>query len=237
MFELQQGIPPSSPFDSLQGLLSKTDENGVFNLSNIESSQLLTHPQGELEVVLGAQPSTIDYNEDFFTDFVDVDFTELQRQFDSLTEGGPSSSLLGSSSLHEDFQSLFQTPNNPELQAYTSAQQRQSSIFTQDMMDFLNFQAAEDATQDTSPTTSPDPIPTTVSPQQVSLPSPQEAAVMSIFTQMTNTPTVASGTSYVPPPGAIYSSTRRVAASWKPSFAISPSQMDEPVQSWALQAN
>ncbi|KAF8547272.1 hypothetical protein OG21DRAFT_1490375 [Imleria badia] len=232
--EFQQGIPSSSSFDSLQALLSKTSENGVFNLSNIESSELLAHPQGDLEVALGSPPSTIDYNDDFFTG---LDFVELQQQFDSLTEAGSSSAPLASTSLHEDLQSLFHIPNNPEPQAYTPAQQRRPSIFTQDIMDFLDLQAAEDSTQDTSPTASSDPIPTTISPQQVSLPSPQEAAAMPIFTQMTNTPDVASGASYVPPAGAMYSSTRRVAGSWKPPFAISPSQMDEPAQSWALQAN
>lgn len=178
---------------------------------------------------MGPQASTIDYQEELFADF---DFVEFQRQMDSLREGSSSSAPL-TSSVEDDLRSLFHTPDNPELQAYRMAQQRQPSVFTQDMMHFLNFDVAEDSTEDASPAISPDPVPTTVAPQQLRLQSPQAAAAMPIFTQMTNTPTFSSGTSYVPPAGAIYSSTRRVAGSWKPSFAIPP-QIEESDQSWTL---
>ena len=202
-----------------------TDENGVFNLSNIDSSDLLAQPHGDLEVAMGPQASTVDYHDEFFADF---DFAEFQRQL----EGDGLSSAP--QSVQDDLSSLFHTPNNPEVQAYRTAQQRQPSVFTQDMMHFLNLDATENSTEDTSPTVSPDPLPTTVAPQQLRLQSPQVAPAMPIFTQMTNTSTVASGTPYVPPAGAIHSSTRRVAGSWKPSFVIPPSQMEEPVQSWPL---
>lgn len=44
-------------------------------------------------------------------------------------------------------------------------------------------------------------------------------------------------TPYAPPAGAVYSSTRRVAGSWKPSFAISDSHMDaSPPRSWGVPA-
>ncbi|KAH0827332.1 hypothetical protein J3R83DRAFT_3960 [Lanmaoa asiatica] len=230
--EFQQSLSSSSPFESLQGMLSRTDENGVFNLSNIDSSDLLAHPQGHLEVTMGPQASTIDYNEELFADF---DFAEFQQHMASFTDNGLSSAPVAPPSIEEDLQALFHVPNNPEVQAYTTAQQRQPSISTQDMMDFFNFDAAEGSTEDTS-TVSP-PVPTTVAPQQVRLQNTQHAAAMPIFTQMTNTPTVTSGTEYVPPAGAIYSSTRRVAGSWKPSFTIPLSQMEEPVQSWTLSSN
>lgn len=200
-------------------------------MSNIDSSDLLAQPQGDLEVALGPQTSAIDYYEELFSDF---DFVEFQRQIDSLREGGSGTAPIATSPVQDDLHSLFHTPNNPELQAYQTAQQRQPSVFTQDMMHFLNFEAAEDSAEDTSAAVSSAPVPTTVAPQQVRLQSSQVEAAMPIFTQMTNTPTVASGaTSYVPPAGAIYSSTRRVAGSWKPSFAIPP-QTEETVQPWNL---
>jgi len=179
---------------------------------------------------MGPQTSTVHY-EELFADF---DFVEFQRQIDSLRESSSSTAPIAASPMQDDLHSLFHTPNKAEVEAYRSAQQRQPSVFTQDMMHFLNFEAAEDSAEDTSAAVSPAPVPTTVAPQQVRLQSPQVAAAMPIFTQMTNTPTVASGatTSYVPPAGAIFSSTRRVAGSWKPSFAVPPSQTEEIAQSW-----
>jgi len=38
-----------------------------------------------------------------------------------------------------DFTSLFQAPNNPELQSYTAAQQRQPNFFTRGMLEYINF--------------------------------------------------------------------------------------------------
>lgn len=43
---------------------------------------------------------------------------------------------------------------------------------------------------------------------------------------------------YAPPPGAAYSSTRRVAGSWKPSFAIVDSALDHsPPRAWGVPAS
>ncbi|KAF8441705.1 hypothetical protein L210DRAFT_2087690 [Boletus edulis BED1] len=208
--EFQQGISSNTSFDSLQGLLPGSDEDRLFNLANIESSGLLSPPQGDFEVTMCPLPSPVDYSEALFAN---VDFDELQRQMESLREGDSSSAPVASHPA-QDLQSLFHIPNNPELQAYAAAQQRQLSAYTQDMMNFFNFEAAEDPTED-APSVFPESL--------------QIAAGMPIFT-----PANASGSSYVPPAGAMYSSTRRVGGSWKPSFVDPLSQVDEPVHSWAL---
>lgn len=45
-------------------------------------------------------------------------------------------------------------------------------------------------------------------------------------------------TPYVPPAGAAYTSTRRVAASWKPQYAIDDSPIDtSPPRAWGVSAN
>ena len=218
-------------------MLSSTNENGVFSLSSIDTSNLVAQPPGELEVGMGAQAPTLDYNGQLFAD---IDFIEFQRQLDSLTEAGPSYSQVAPSV--EEFASLFHPPNNPEAEAeaeaYAATQQRQPSAFTQDMMSFFNFEAAEGSTDDTSSAVSPVPVPTAIAPQQVRSQNTQHSTATPIFTQMTNmaTTTVTSGSSYVPPAGAIYSSTRRVAGSWKPTFTVFP-QMEDPVQSWTLSTN
>ncbi|KAG8213562.1 hypothetical protein J3R82DRAFT_10216 [Butyriboletus roseoflavus] len=211
------------------GMLSTTDENGVFNVASVESSNLTAQPQGELEIAMGPPASTVDYNEQLFADF---DLAEFQKQMDSLARSSSSSAAV-TSSVQDDLQSLFHTPNIPDVQAYTTTQQRQSSVFTQDMMHYFNFEAAGGTDEDTT-TVSPLSLPTTVAPQQVRFQSAQHAVAMPIFTQMTNTPTDVSGTSYVPPAGAINASTRRVAGSWKPPFAMPPSQVEDSVQSWAF---
>lgn len=214
--EFQRSVSGSSSSDSP---LPTTDANSVFNLSHINNSNLVVPPTGELEVAMGAQAQTVDYNTQFLADFID-----FQNGIASLTDGG-----LTASSSQEDLQSLFHPPNNPEVQAYP-ARQRQSSIFTQDMMNFFNFEAAAGLAEDNSSS-----LPT-VAPQQVRLQNAQLAAAIPIFTQMTNTPNVTSSSLYVPPPGAIYSSTRRVGGSWKPSFVIA-SQMEDPVQAWNPSTN
>ncbi|KAF9230852.1 hypothetical protein BU15DRAFT_83101 [Melanogaster broomeanus] len=210
--EFQQGVSNDGlQLDGLQGLLSMTGENGVFSLSNLNPSDLLAHPQGALEIAMGPQPSAFDFTGDLFANF---DFSTLEQPMQA------NQALISS------------TPNNPEIQVYTAAQQRQPSMFTQDVMQFLNLEAAEGSLQDTSTLA----IATTVAPQQVRLPPAQHAHPMPIFTQMTNT-AIADVNSYVPPAGAIHSSTRRVAASWKPSFAVPDSPVEQPAQPWDLSAS
>ncbi|KAF9219590.1 hypothetical protein BS17DRAFT_384255 [Gyrodon lividus] len=212
--EFQQGISNDGlPFDALQGLLSMTGESGVFSLSNINPSDLLAHPLGELEVAMGSQASAYDFNGDLFANF---DFSLLEQPLQPNQAINLDIDPLAVLPVPDDFASLFQTPNNPEIQAHTAAQQRQPSMFTQDVMQFLNLEIAEGSLQDAS---IPDTT-TAVAPQQ-----------------MTNTP-IAGGTgSYVPPAGAIHSSTRRVAASWKPSFALPNSPVEQPGQSWGVPAS
>lgn len=179
---------------------------------------------------MGPQASTVDYHEKLFADF---DFAEFEKEMAALAERSSSSATATTPSIQDDLQALFHAPNRPEVQGYAAPQQRQPSAFTQDMMRFFNFEAAE---EDPSPV-SPPSLPTTVAPQQVRLQSAQHEVAMPIFTQMTNASTFASGTSYVPPAGAINSSTRRVAGSWKPPFTIPPVQVEEPVQTWTLTMN
>lgn len=212
-------------------MFGRSDEHGAFDMSNVDPD-LLAQPQGDLDVAMGPQASTVDYNKELFANF---DFAEFDRQMASFT-GSSSSSATVAPPVQEDLQALFHAPNNPEVQAYTTARQRQPSVFSQDMMGYFDFEAAGGSSEDTS-TVPPVPVSTTVAPQQVRLQSTQHAAAMPIFTQMTNTPTVAPGTPYVPPAGAIHSSMRRVAASWKSSFPTPPSQVEEPVQHWTISTN
>ncbi|KAF9230518.1 hypothetical protein BU15DRAFT_83526 [Melanogaster broomeanus] len=228
--EFQQGVSNDGlQLDGLQGLLSMTGENGVFSLSNLNPSDLLAHPQGALEIAMGPQPSAFDFTGDLFANF---DFSTLEQPMQANQALISSVDPLAAVPVPDDFTSLFQTPNNPEIQVYTAAQQRQPSMFTQDVMQFLNLEAAEGSLQDTSTLA----IATTVAPQQVRLPPAQHAHPMPIFTQMTNT-AIADVNSYVPPAGAIHSSTRRVAASWKPSFAVPDSPVEQPAQPWDLSAS
>lgn len=46
-----------------------------------------------------------------------------------------------------------------------------------------------------------------------------------------------ASTPYVPPSGAPFSSTRRVAGSWKPPFEIADSPIDGPPRPWGVPAN
>jgi hypothetical protein len=189
----------------------------------------MSRPQGLYDVDMAPQAHAVDYNNQLFSNF---DYDEFEQQMASLAAGNPSFVPPAPLS-QEDIQSLFRTPNNPEIQAYMAARQRQPSAFTLEMMRLMELEAAEAANiEAASSSATLIPVPTTVAPHQVGIQNLQHAAEMPIFTQVTNIETVPSGSSYVPPAGAIYSSTRRVAASWKPPLAT-PLQMEEPTQTWS----
>ncbi|OAX39957.1 hypothetical protein K503DRAFT_799226 [Rhizopogon vinicolor AM-OR11-026] len=217
------GDLPALTYEGLQALLSSTSTNGVYNMENINPAELAAHPQGELEIAMAPQPDaqSLDLG-DLFNDFdFGADFATQETESGAVN---PLDTVVQPTSFN-DFASLFQTPNNPELQAYQAAQQRQRqpSAFTREMLDFINFEAAEGGLQNApAPQVRPPPPPPTPSTQ------------MPIFTQMTNTPAVAHS-GYVPPAGAANSSTRRVAASWKPSFAVHDDSPVDPVQTqWII---
>ncbi|KAG1745521.1 uncharacterized protein EDB91DRAFT_1246401 [Suillus paluster] len=211
--------------EGLQAMLSSTGQNGVFNLDNINPADLIAHPQGELEIDMAQQP-----------DQQSLDLAQFYGNFDvnaalgsAIQENYPDTMdpldivIDRSTTSYNDLASLFQPPSNPELQAYTAAQQRQPSLFTRDLLQYINLDAAEGGLQDA-------PAPQVRQPP----PPPPQSIQTHIFTQMTNTP-VAAQSGYVPPTGAVHSSTRRVAASWKPSFAIPDDSPIEHVQNpWSV---
>jgi hypothetical protein len=218
------GVLEDLTYEGLQAILSSTSENGVFSLENINPADLVAQPQGELEIDMAPQPDVQSLElGGFFNDFdFGAEFAAATQEIDT-SAVNPLDTVVQPGTSYNDFASLFQAPNNPELQAYTAAQQqRQPSFFTRELLDFINFdEAAEGGLQNApAPQVRPPPPPTTQSTQ------------MPIFTQMTNTPAVAHS-GYVPPAGAANSSTRRVAASWKSSFAVYDDSSLDPVQtSW-----
>lgn len=226
--ELSQGVGNALLMDGLQDILSMSGDNGVFSLANFDPGSLVSHPQGELELAMGLQAQTYDYTGDLFTNF---DFSSLEIPLDS----NPVANTTTTNDA-DDLASLFQASINPEVDGYNSVKQRQPSMFTQDVMQFLNLDAADGGLQDT---TAMAPTPSTVTPQQVRAPPPpaQHPQPMPIFTQVTNTPVAGGTAQYIPPAGAVNSSIRRVAGSWKPPVAIPESPVEQPSHPWDLSAS
>lgn len=223
--ELSQGVGNALEVDGLQDILSMSGDDGVFSLADFDPGSLVSHPQGELELAMGRQAQTYDYTGDLFTNF---DFSSFDIPLDS----DPVANATTTNDA-DDLASLFQTSINPEVDGYNFVKQRQPSMFTQDVMQFLNLDVADSGLQDTTAMAS---TPSTVTPQQVRAPPPpvQHAQPMPIFTQVTNTP-VAEGTAqYIPPAGAVNSSIRRVAGSWKPPVVIPESPVESPSHPWDL---
>ncbi|KAI6044670.1 hypothetical protein EDC04DRAFT_326532 [Pisolithus marmoratus] len=189
--QAHQGVTDVLQFEGLQDIMSMSTGDGLFGLANLDPLSLVSHPQGELEVSVGADVQPRDFSGDLFANF---DFSTLKQPMDF----NPASAVNEA----DDLVSLLQAPNDPEGQAYSMARQRQPSLFTQDVMQFLNLEVAEGVLQDA---TVP-PAASTVSPQQV-----------------TNTPVAGQ---YVPPAGAANSTVRRVGGSWKPPVTI-PESLDE----------
>ncbi|KAI6032779.1 hypothetical protein F5J12DRAFT_887668 [Pisolithus orientalis] len=206
----QQSITDLLQFEGLQDIMSMSTGDGFFGLANLDPLSLVSHPQGELEVSVGVDVQPRDFSGELFANF---DFSALEQPMDL----NPATAVNDAN----DLASLLQAPSAPEEQAYSAARQRQPSIFTQDVMQFLNLEVAEGVLQDATVL----PAASTVSPQQVRAhpQPPPHAQPMPIFTQVTNTPVAGQ---YVPPAGAANSTVRRVGGSWKPPVTI-PESLDE----------
>ncbi|KAL4080185.1 hypothetical protein V8B97DRAFT_1914264 [Scleroderma yunnanense] len=225
--DLSQGVGEALQMDGLQDILSMSGDDGVFSLANFDPLSLVSHPQGELELAVGPQAQPYDYNGDLFANF---DFSSLEHL--------DSHSMVNVTATNDadDLTSLFQTSINPDAEEYNSIKQRQPSMFTQDVMQFLNLEVAEGGLQDTTAMT---PAPPTVAPQQVRAPPQpaQHAKPMPIFTQVTNAPVAGATAQYIPPAGAVNSSIRRVAGSWKPPVAIPESPVEQAPHPWDMSAS
>ncbi|KAI6129432.1 hypothetical protein EDD16DRAFT_1701428 [Pisolithus croceorrhizus] len=221
--QAHQGITDLLQFEGLQDIMSMSTGDGLFGLANLDPLSLVSHPQGELEVSVGSDVQPRDFSGELFANF---DFSTLQHSMDL----SPVTAVNDAN----DLVSLLQAPNDAEEQAYSATRQRQPSLFTQDVMQYLNFEVAEGVLQDA---TVP-PAASTVSPQQVRAPPhpPPHAQPMPIFTQVTNTPVASSVGQYVPPAGAANSTIRRVGGSWKPPIPIPESLDEQTSQQWDLSA-
>ncbi|KIK40366.1 hypothetical protein CY34DRAFT_273115 [Suillus luteus UH-Slu-Lm8-n1] len=206
---------------SLQAMLSSTGQNGVFNMANISPADILAQPEGELEVEMAPKPDAQSQElENYYNgfDFEAALATSEEHQPTTVNPSctvNPADTVINTNLSVDDFTSFFKP--NPDVQAYMEVQrlQRQPSAFTRDMMQFINFDAGEVGSQNAA------------APQVGAPPPPPPQAQSPIFTQMTNT-TAVPQSGYVPPAGAAHSSTRRVAASWKPNFAVSDDPAIDP---------
>jgi hypothetical protein len=188
-------------------MLSSTGQNGVFNLANINPADILAQPEGELEVEMAPKPDAQSREFENYYDGFDFDAALATSEEHQPAAVNPADTVINTNLSVDDFTSFFQP--NPDVQAYMAAQQRQRqpSAFTRDMMQFINFDAGEGGSQNAA------------APQVGAPPPPPPQAQSPIFTQMTNT-TAVPQSGYVPPAGAAHSSTRRVGASWKPTYAV-----------------
>lgn len=110
-------------YEGFQAMLSSTSENCVFNLEHINPADLVAHPQGELEIAMAPQPDAESLElGDLFNDFdFGAEFATTTQEVESGAVN-PLDTIVQSGNLYNDFASLFQTPHNPELQAYTGLQ-------------------------------------------------------------------------------------------------------------------
>ncbi|KAG2072273.1 hypothetical protein BDR04DRAFT_417616 [Suillus decipiens] len=207
--------------NSLQAMLSCTGQNGVFHMGRVSPADILAQPEGELEVEMAPKFDVHSQElENYYNGFdIEAAFaTSQEHQPATVNPSGtvnPADTVLNTNLSSVDFKSFFQP--NPDVQTYIAEQQRQRqpSAFTRDIMRFINFDAGESESHNV-------PTPQVGAPPPAPTQSP-------IFTQMTNTAVVPQS-GYVPPAGAANSSTRRVAASWKPTYRIP----DDPVIDPAL---
>jgi hypothetical protein len=202
---------------SLQAMLSSTGQNGVFNMANINPADILAQPEGELEVEMAPKPDAQSQElENYYNGFdFEVALATSEEHQPAIGTVNPVDTVINTNLSVDDFTSFFRP--NPDVQAYMAAQQRQRqpSAFTRDMMQFINFDAGEGGSQNAA------------APQVGAPPPPPPQAQSPIFTQMTNTTTVPQS-GYVPPAGAAHSSTRRVGASWKRTYAVPDDSVIDP---------
>jgi hypothetical protein len=193
-------------------MMSTTGDPSVFQLSNFNIQDLLSNPEGEIEVSLGQIPFSFGQQSSNGPDMF------CHYNFGSPV-AGPSlqstentnvnlSQTLSSNETLPDFSTFFS--NQPPNGSASIPEQRDSNSFSNDnIFQFLDLEAAGPAD------------------------APASSQAFSTYTNTSldqdsiqSTHTMPPGP-YVPPTGAAYSSTRRVAASWKPPFVTSP---DSPVE-------
>ena len=196
-------------------------------MSPIDLCNITVHPLGELHVAVGDQAPTADYRGQFF---VDHDYFEFRKPTASFTPAGLTSPEAVALPPPNEFESLFHHLNSTEVEEYTAAEELQSSAsFPHDLMpSWFNLEGTEGSTEEL----------TAIAPHQMHVNNAQQVAAMAIFTQMTNVPAPPASPAplYVPPSGAVNSSTRRVGGSWKPPFYI-PGQTEDSVYSWTFSTN
>ncbi|KAH7915236.1 hypothetical protein BJ138DRAFT_1109913 [Hygrophoropsis aurantiaca] len=215
----QQSLETDPNMFSMESLMGMS--SGVFSLTDMSPSDLLMNPSGELTVSLGQMMPPSSFNDEFFAGF-DLNAAFAAEGSTSLSSNngiGPTDPPPTAEDIAALISSGMSGPAYP-----MPVQQRQPSLFTQDVLSFLDIDGGEHANQQQNQHQTQEVA------QQVRTHVPQQSHPMPILEQMsTNTQVPARG-QYVPPTGAMYSSTRRVAASWKASFAM----QDPPVEaeSW-----
>ncbi|EGO25371.1 hypothetical protein SERLADRAFT_437126 [Serpula lacrymans var. lacrymans S7.9] len=227
------GWSPSNPGDefiaqdSMQALLSATGDPSIFQLDDFDPQMLLANPLGELEVAMGPQPQQLlqSYfdSQDLFGNFdlanAFADAPSLSQELQSATID-PRQTLTSTSSetSTQDIASLF-TTNAPE-----SVKQRQVSMFTQEVMQYLNFEAMEGAGSSTQQdNTSMKPSP------------PHHRQLTPVLEPVSTNTYVQSHGSSGPSAGVIHSSARRVASNWKhPVIQESPLEHASQCDPWNL---
>ncbi|KAG1870451.1 hypothetical protein C8R48DRAFT_770899 [Suillus tomentosus] len=208
--------------ESLQDMMSSPDQNGVFDVTKINPGDVPVQPEGDFEVGMAPNPDGQSQEfENYYNSFdIEAVLAASSHEHDPTTMNpsgtvNPTDTFIDPKLSVDDFASFFKL--NPDVQAYMAAQQRQRqpSAFTRDMMQFINFDAGEGGPQNAAV------------PQVGAPPPPPPQGQVPIFTQMTNTAAVPQS-GYVPPAGAAHSSTRRVGASWKPSYVIPDDSVIDP---------
>lgn len=221
-------VPDMSFSDSIQALLSATGDPSIFQLSNFNPDSLLTNPEGEIEVSMGHVPFSYDQQSNF------PDPANLFGDFDfSAAAAGPSSQPMDDSSAGPlspiehapEFSSLFQT-NNIADSSSNMPQPDFGSFSADSMYQYLNLEPSMSASVPPPETTPSRP------------PPPVHSQSMPFMTNDPEDADTAPPGPYIPPAGAAHSSTRRVAASWKPNFAPPDSPVDHsPTRPWGMSAS
>jgi hypothetical protein len=206
-----QGAEGSSFEETLQALLSSTGDPSVYQLSNVSSDDIINRPLEEIEVSMGEMPFT---THDPFNFDTNLDFSSFMAQ--SQDQSTVTSSAQDMQPLLQDFSVLFS--DKPMDQSQRDFSSSDSNIFQ-----YINLEPT--LKDDDSPDTAAYPTP-----------SPQNEKIIA---KPATTPSTSQHTPYTPPAGAALSSTRRVAANWKPSFSGRPdSPVDHsPPQQWGVSAS
>jgi hypothetical protein len=209
---------------SLHGLMSATGDPSIFQLPNLNPDFLLEHPTGELEVSMGSHHlASFGFHPQSqeFTTFAEDVFGSFDFSLSGPSQ--PRNSPSSPSSVNPSeapSRTLSPVDQDSDLRSFFPNEadtQRSLGAFGADMMQYLNLEPPLPPTN-TTPTRRPrSPNTPPVSPVAQS----KETA------------------SYQPPAGASKSSTRRVAASWKPSFAVADDESPieaTPRERWGVSA-